>query len=453
MTTNVTAAPLSSASELTVANPTRFHPGWVILSVAAIGLYMSGPGQSYSVAAFIDPMLAGLSLQRTEFSMAYLVATLVSGISLPFVGRLLDAWGARMLLPLNAILLGLACIWMSRTTTLIELYIGFCCIRCLGQGALTLISTWLVGEWFEHRRGLAMGIVGLGGTLSVMSLPQINNALISRFDWQTTWVLLAIAVWGALILPALVLVRNRPEEIGLLPDGRHPADDLDAEGKTHTVDLQAVAARRVKSLENESWTVREAIRTLTFWKVVSVICVSAMLGTGLVFHQVSLLADHGISRDWALGLIGVQAIMGTFVSLTAGYLTDRIAPRFLLTLAMLSLASGVGLLLVLPSVTLIPLYAILLGLHGGIIRSTGTVVWINFYGRLHQGAVRGVAMSISILAAALGPVPLALAKDMFGDYRPALLIFLVIPLLAAAAVWSAQTPVKKTVQKVADIAG
>ena len=131
----------------------RWHPAWAVLGIAAAAQFMSAPGQSYSVAAFIDPMLADLGLLRTEFSMAYLVATLASGATLPFVGRLVDRYGARVMMPTVALLLGFACLWMSRIGGVVGLYVGFTLIRCLGQGSLTMISTWLVGEWFDKRRG------------------------------------------------------------------------------------------------------------------------------------------------------------------------------------------------------------------------------------------------------------------------------------------------------------
>lgn len=407
--------------------------------MAAVTMFMSAPGQSYSVAAFVDPMLKDLQILRSEYSTAYVIATLVSGLSLPFIGRLLDAQGARRMLPLVALLLGLSCYWMSGVRDLVGLCIGFCMVRCLGQGTMTMISTWLVGEWFERRRGLATGLVGLGGTLSVMSFPQVNNALIEAFGWRTAWLVLGVLVCGAVILPALLFVRNRPEDLGLLPDGRSPgaADASEAAGPLPDAPANGPV------LTDEAWTAPEASRTSTFWKLVAVIATSALVGTGLVFHQVSLLADHGVARGWALNLIGMQALVATIVGLIAGYLSDRTPPRYLLATSMGALSGGLLLLMTIPGPSPAILYAALLGIHGGIIRSAGTVVWINFFGRLHQGAVRGLALSFAIIAAALGPLPLALAKDWFGDYRPALLAFLVLPVVAGVLVVTAHPPIRK----------
>lgn len=133
----------------------RFYYGRVILGVASMAMFMSGPGQSYSMAAFIDPMLADLGLARSQYSLAYLVATLISGALLPIVGRLLDGRGARLILPIVAGLLGISRAGMARVGGPLELYLGLTCVRSLGQGALTLIGTWMVSQWFERRRGLS----------------------------------------------------------------------------------------------------------------------------------------------------------------------------------------------------------------------------------------------------------------------------------------------------------
>ncbi len=282
---------LPSKPQPTLPTPGRTRPrrapagyyGWIILGVAMMGMFMSGPGQSYSVAAFIDPMLADLGLLRSQYSLAYLVATLISGASLPFVGRALDRLGARLMLPGIALLLGLACLGMAGVRHLLGLYLGLTFVRCLGQGALTLISTWMVGQWFVQRRGLAMGLLGLGSTLSFMVFPAGNLWLIEGYGWRQAWTALAFGVWALLCVPAALLVRNRPENLGLEPD--RPTT------KTGGGSARVTATTRT----THDWTARQAWRTAALWKVVSALATGAMVSTGLVFHQVSILAGRGVT--------------------------------------------------------------------------------------------------------------------------------------------------------------
>jgi len=408
-----------------------------MLGIAAAAQFMSAPGQSYSVAAFKDPMRASLGLSETGYSMAYAFATLLSACLLPFVGRLVDRFGARVMLPLIGFGLGSSCFLMSLTDTLPKLYIAFGCVRSLGQGALCLVSVWLVGEWFERRRGMATAIAGIGGGLSVMIFPLLNNWLIQSYGWQTGWIVLGIGSWVLLVLPAILLVRDRPEDIGLLPDG------IDPDEEEPVVRSLSAAARQegpaITPLE-DSWTVKEVLRNATFWKLLSVPATAGLVGTGLIFHQVSLLGSHGLSVPWALGMLTVQATFATLMTFPAGWATDRWPSRYILCGAMLALAVAIVLVLTMPATWMVVIYALLLGLHGSVLRSTAQVVWINYYGRAHQGSVRGVAWSVMILAAAVGPLPLALSIDHFGSYQPALLLFLTMPLTAAAAVWTARPP-------------
>lgn len=429
----------------------KYFPGWTMLAISAAGQFMSAPGQSYSVAALKDPMRDGLSISETDYSLAYGCATLVSAALLPLFGKLVDRYGARVMLPLIATALGAACYQMSNTASLGDLYLNFCFVRSLGQGALSLVSVWLVGEWFERRRGMATAIAGLGGGLSVMTIPVFNNYMIETYGWETAWIALATGVWVVLVLPGVIWIRNRPEDLGLHPDGLDPiehdepdSEDMDASTAERQSDTQTEKAAedsrpKITQLE-DSWTVAEVIRNATFWKLLSVPATSGLVGTGLVFHQVALLGQHGLSSFEALGLMTIQAGFATLMTFPAGYATDRIPSRFILFFAMMVLASATLLVIGMPAVWLSVVYALLLGLHGSIMRSTANVVWINYYGRMHQGAVRGVAWAMMILGAALGPFPLAYSIDHLGSYKPALYGFLVLPLLAAAAVWTARPP-------------
>jgi MFS family permease len=420
----------------------RYFPGWTMLGISAAAQFMSAPGQSYSVAAFKDPMQTGLGISETNFSLAYGFATVISGISLPYVGRLIDRLGARRLLPIIVLLLGGACVCMSWTSGLGSLYISFSLVRSLGQGALTLVSIWLVGEWFARRRGFATAMAGLGGSLSVMLFPLMNWWLIGQFGWQTGWLVLAGLVWGVLLVPSLFLIRDRPEELGLLPDGDVAGLKSDPRPLASSTDLPEIhrMAVAVPASEPRGWQVAEVLRETTFWKLLAVPATSGMVGTGLVFHAVSLLGSRGVPAAWALALISFQAAIATIVALGAGMLTDRFPNRYLLATAMLLLATSVAIVLVMPWTALAVVYAIMLGLHGSILRSTGMVVWMTYYGRAHQGEIRGVAMAVMILGAAVGPLPLALSADWFGSYTPALILFLIAPISASALVLTAGPP-------------
>jgi nitrate/nitrite transporter NarK len=167
---------------------------------------------------------------------------------------------------------------------------------------------------------------------------------------------------------------------------------------------------------------------------------SAMVTTGLVFHQVSLLSERGVSKEVSLGLLSLQAFFACIMSLVGGFLADRISPRRLLAASMIFMAAAILLLLSGASMAVAIPYTVLLGLHTGIQRCCAATALVGYFGRTHFGSIKGIAMSLVIGAAALGPLPLALAKDHLGRYDLALVGLLIFPLASAVAVWSAIPP-------------
>lgn len=429
-------AELNTAEAEITPSQYKYFPGWTMLGIAAMAQFLSAPGQSFSIAIFKDPMRSTLGLTETQYSLAYAAATIFSACLLPLIGRMLDYWGARIILPAVATGLTLACFFMSQIESLTGLYIGFSLVRSLGQGALTLISVWMVGEWFEQKRGRATALAGFGSAFSVMTVPLLNSWLITHYGWQNGWIFHSVLVGACLILPGMFIVRNRPEDLGLHPDGLDPIPEpeLDADGNPKKHKGPFITATI------ESWTVRQVLRDPTFWKLLSVITTHALVGTGLVFHQISLLGSHGVPHNWAIRMMSFQAVCATILMFPAGWLTDRVPSRYILFFSMIALSLANLIVLTMPAVWMVVVYTFLLGMTGSIFRSTATVVWINYYGRMNQGAVRGVAWSMMILASALGPLPVAISVDFFDSYNPVLILFTIMPLIAAAAVWSAHPP-------------
>ena len=424
----------SSSTAVTLPRDTvesDIHRGWWILSVAFTAIFMSAPGQSHSIGTFRSMMILGMeSVNDTQFSTAYLVGTLVGGFTLPFLGPLIDRFGARVLLPLTSMLLAASCILMSYVEHLPLLYLSLGMLRLFGQGLMCLLATWLVGEWFQEKRGLVMGLMGVGGALSVMTFPLLNRYFILNYDWQTAWLVLAAILLVTFVIPPWLAVRNRPEEEGLFPDWKyHPPEKY----PTH-------ATKYSPHITREMWTRSEALRNPTFWKLVMCITCTSLVGTGVIFYADRVLEPVGMSGNKPYYVLALQALLATITCIVAGYLTSKIQARYLLATAMFLLAAAMALLVTMSSPWMVLPFAIMGGVHGGIIRTVGSVVWVNYYGREHQGAVAGAAVSVAVAGSALGPLPLAISEDMFGTLEPALILFMCLPIIAGIVVLSAAPP-------------
>jgi MFS family permease len=394
--------------------------GWRIVAFAALGLAMTAPGQTIGVSVFIDPMLADLDLTRSQLSGAYLVGTLLGALTLPVTGRALDRMGVRRLMTVVGVGFGIALAGMAGVAGLVSLGLGFTGIRMLGQGALSLVSTTSVALWFDRRRGLALGVCTAVGVALMSLAPVLLTRVITAVGWRTSWLLAAAAVWLVVLPIARFGMRDSPASVGQAVDGVRPQP-----GRRPPV--------------RDGWTRSEALRTPMFWAVTLAVAASSMIGTALMFHQISLLGERGLTPVQAAANFLPQTAAVIVATLSMGWLIDRVQPRFLVLSAMVSLGLAMVLVQVAAPGWRAVAFALALGAANGAMRAQEAAVFPRYYGTAHLGAIRGLVMAASIGSTSLGPFALAVGFDTFGGYGPALNVLLVLP--AAAAVLALVAPV------------
>ena len=399
-------------------NQAPFFYGWIILFVGTLGLIMTSPGQSYAVSIFVEYFMSDLGLSRSMVSTTYTLGTLSGSLALPVVGRQIDRRGVRLMMTLIAVLFGLACIYMGFVQNALMLGLGFVAIRMLGQGSLALVSQNAINQWWVRRRGMAMGISGmLLSLLGLGTFPNLINWRIPSYGWRITYVLLGMMLLVIMAPLALMLVRNRPEQYGLEPDGRPlPPSSETGAGAT--------------SIE-ENWTLSEAMRTPIFWILISGISLISMLGTGLIFHTVSIFADNGLSATIAATVFVPVSITTALVNVTSGILLDRVSVRRLLATALTCLFLAMMVVQSLQAIWLVGLYGILLGTTFGLMHIINSVSWAKYYGRRHLGSITGLTTTFVIIGSALGPMPFGIGRDQLGSYDTVLSIFAIVPLFLA----------------------
>lgn len=427
---------LQPLSPLPAALARRFYYGWVMVGLAFVGMFASGVGQSFTISIFVNPLISELGISRTSISSAYTLGTLSAAFGLTYLGRLIDRVGQRAMLVGVAFLLGVAAIGFSTVTNVLALYAAFTAVRVFGQGAMMLISTNLVSQWFVRRRGFALSLTNLGFALSSAILPPVIQLLSDHAGWRITWVWLGLFTWVLVIPAALIFVRNRPELLGLAPDGAPLPGMAAAESTEDAQDAE-------NAQEEENWTVREALHTPQFWIMAVSISVPSMLITGMVFHQISYFREQGLSAQAAANVFTVTAVSMVVFGLVFGYLLDRFHTRQVVALGLLCMGAAMYAMLFATTPLLAALYGAVFGIAVGAMMMMGSYVWPRYFGREHLGGVQGVAATISIAGASLGPLPFGLAFDLLGGYREALLALSVLPVLSAVAVYFTHPPRKR----------
>lgn len=413
---------------------TPFYYGWVIVLIGAIGVFFSGPGQTYSVSVFIDHYIADFGWSRSQVSGIYSAATLVSGFSMFFVGRFIDLQGQRKMAVIVGIGLALACFWNSIVANSVMLFIGFYFLRLFGQGSMTLIPNTLIPQWFIEKRGKALSLMSIGVFASSAVFPPINTWLVSQWGWSFSW-----KVWGILLLivfvpMAFLFIRNKPEDVGLLPDGDNVYQS--------TTQVKG----DITKAKETNWTFQEAKKTRAFWLLLVCVSIPALVNTGLTFHLISIFKENGLSAGNAALVLSLMALIGFPISLVAGIILDRFKVNYILVAIFCSEIFFMILLMFTKSFFTAILFGILWGMSVGFERITLNYVWPNYFGRLSLGSIKGSATTVIVLGSALGPLPFGLAFDLFHGYQEILLFTIIFPTIGIICSLLAKKPVKETDQ-------
>lgn len=423
MNTSSTSAPFK----------TNFYYGWVIVFIAGLGVFFSGPGQTYSVSVFIDSYIKDFGWSRSHVSAVYSLATLAAGICMFFVGRFVDKWGQRKMSVIVGIGLAFASFWNSMVVNTAMLFIGFFLIRLLGQGSMSLIPNTLVPQWFITKRGKALSLMAIGGFASSAALPPLNAWLVATWGWSFSW-----KVWGVLLLAVFVplaffLIRNKPEDIGEQPDGLKPNWTIDP----------ADPNRTRLPVEEVNWSVQEAVKTRAYWLLLFCVGIPSLVNTGLTFHLISIFKTNGISPGIAALVLSLMALIGFPVTLIAGPLLDRVKVQYVLAGIFAGEIIFILVLLAADQTAIAIAFGILWGISGGFERIALNYVWPSFFGRQSLGSIKGSAMTVTVLGSALGPLPFGLAYDYFAGYEEILLMSIALPVLGMIAALLAKKPVKE----------
>lgn len=392
--------------------PRSFY-GWRILGLAIITGGLTGPGQTIGVSVFVDQFISDLGMSRSEVSTAYLIGTLIAALGLPLIGRRVDRVGVRRAMTVIGVAFGVALVGMAGVQGFVTLAIGFVAIRLLGQGSLMLVSTVAVTLWFEKRRGTVLGIFTTGTAIVMALVPVGLSLVIEGYGWRVAWLTSAVMIWLVVVPIARFGMIDRPSDIGQVPDGPNPKKMKPSKEQTR------VSATRT-----------EALRTKRFWSLLAASATVGMLVTALNFHQISLLADAGLTATEAAVMFLPQVIGAAAAGLLFGYLSDRLTGRELIPMAMGLLIISLVLAASLTPGVAVVLYAVSLGAAGGAIRSVSATLLPRWFGVRHIGEIQGTASFIDVASTAVGPVVFALARDATGGYGGAATWFIIMPLLA-----------------------
>jgi len=396
----------------------RFISRSATLAVIATTLGLTY-GIWYSYSVILVALLNEFGWSRSVLAGAFSLFAILQGLANPFVGMLCDRVRPPIVVGCGGLLLGVS-LWVnSGITEPWHLYAGF--------GGFTAISVSLCG-WlpalvmverrYQHRLGLAMGIVSSGVGVGMVTVVPLCQWLIESYGWRSAFRVLGCicAFW---IVPAAVYLAKSTPQFVLR---RH---ELHADDFVHDLADSVVGAAPAATAANRSVTLRQALRTLPFWLMVAAFFFGSFCSQTLQVHQVAYLVDHGISAMIAASVVGVVGLASVVGKTGGGWLSDRMEREVVYMSGIGILVSSIGVLALLgavPSAAGAYVFAVMLGIGYSATASMVPAMLSDRFSGAYFGSIIGIALFGSAAGSASGPWMAGHLFDVTGNYHAAFII-------------------------------
>lgn len=396
--------------------PGGLYYGWILVVTLGVTTTISYGTTYYLFGVLVVPVNHAFGWSRASLSGAYALGTVLAGLLGVPIGRVVDRHGARALMTAGSALTGLMLFGLANVHALWQFYALWAGGFALANGLTFYTVTFVVvANWFERRRGAAFALLTLLGGLASPTFIPLAGALIPRLGWRGTLVVLALVQWGiALPLHALV-VRRRPEDRGLRPDG-----DAHVSGPAST--------------PMTGLSLGSALRRTAFWTLTAAYALAILASTVLLVHSVAYLIGCGYDAVLAAGIVGVVGLASLPGRFILNLLSDRVGPQRLLGLCLVAQAAGVTLLLHGATLGWLAAYVLVYGAAFGAISPLRASVMADHFGRRAYGAITAVQGVPIALAGGLGPLAAGWLYDRLGNYGLAFWLCAVAFLLAGLSI-------------------
>ena len=418
-----------------LAGSLPFYYGWVIVAnTIAISLSTRTIMAVATLSVFVVPMTQELGWSRGLFSGAVSVGGLCAALISPLVGKWLDRYGSGLLLASSSVLTGILSIGLSLVASPVAFYLLYVPGRMIFVGPLELSIPTTISNWFIRRRplGLAVDSVAKGAGLAIM--PLAAQYIITGWDWRTAWFSLGVLTFALGIIPPILFMVRRPEDMQLEPDPL-PTGRIDT-----ARNVGDAASKGITGATEINFTVRQALHTRALWLLAAFSAAGFMVQAGVSLHQVPHYINQGLPGTSAALTASTFAFSQIFGGVFWSALGRRIPVRFLLSAAVIVVAAATIATSVSASLPTALMAAVGVGFGVGGLHILVRLAWADYYGREHLGTIRGVTMSAQLGGQAIGPIVAGLMFDATGNYQLPFRVFAAAAALASLLVLFATPP-------------
>jgi len=395
--------------------PSIFY-GWYNVTVAFFGMALSyAMFTVFAFGTFVKPLEEEFGWQRGELSFALTMTNIAVVIASPSLGFIIDRLGVRRVLIPSLILMGLAVASMTLMTGNIwHFYAMYLLIPILGAGTLPQSYSRVIIAWFNHRRGLALGIALSGFGVGAAIVPSFAQMMIEIYGWRMAYLGFAAAILCVSLPMTILLLKENPQEMGVRPDGNNDDEVIDT-----------------STAINVSLTGSEAVKTRSYWLILVSFLLVGIAITSILAHLVPMLIDRGVEpRTAALCMtaLGIGLIFGRIL---AGFLMDYFFAPYVAATFLLGLVAGIIILALGTSNGLVFVAAMFVGLATGSEISEIAYICSRFFGPRSFGQIYGIMFAAFQFGSAFGPPMMGLYFDRTGNYIGALWVLAAIAMTGA----------------------
>lgn len=372
--------------------------GWVVVGalvlVAVLSVALAGPVISFFIPAMHDE----LGIELLFFGLAMSSRQLGFALMSPFLGRWIDRYGARPMLIVVGIAAGALVYSLSLVTTGWQLVaiVGLLGIVGLQGAGGELYGSVVISKWFQENRGRAMSIAFIGTPLGMFFLTPLTQYWIETIGWQTVWQVFGIS-GGILLIIAAVLIKPAPEVIS-------PSTDSYEDTEPHDTPYM--------------WTRAEALRSATFWRLsISFGILMFTISTVAIF-RVQHFFDQGLDPQWVAIAFSTEALVSAVVAIPIGMLIEHYRIHYLTAIGFSFAILMLALTIYADSLPVMFMSTAAFGMGAASVIILQNTIWPAYFGSLHIGAIRGVAMPVTLIFAVLGAPAAGLVRDMTGTFVP-----------------------------------
>ena len=406
-----------------------FYYGWLLLGTAALGAFIATGVAQIVLGGVQDLIALDMGWDRTTIVFAATAGTWISGLTMPVIGRLADRYGPRYMMLIAALMVGFGYIALSNVSSLWQFFVIYILLRSVaGPNLQNVVPRTVAVNFFRRRRNLALGITAQNRIVTESINIQIITLVSNSLDWRAAYRILGFVALP-LVIPLFIVMRKRPEDIGLLPDGDESSPPA-----------QTTRSKNTARHTDFDWRMREAIVLPTFWFIVVAEFLAVTTTGAIGFQVVPFLSDAGMTPTAAASALSISILLGGLSVPLWGFISDKFSvKRLALTALSLILMPTVLLLLVDPLTFGFPVVMVW-GILAGGMNVVGSMMLGNYFGRTSFGALNGLTGPFRTAAMGLGPSLGALLFNVTGSYQAILITTIVCYAVAILLTYGVRYP-------------